>query len=555
MKNLCHNTSVSVRHPRWRLALVRAVTVFVLLVLASAQNVEAQQQCHPAEVILNQRHDFDVGRMRISNRTANAQDNKFSQVPTRQSGRNPRKKEKIEGIEDIVLPPLEQELEEHGGAHLYAPEGDYFHQHLEGSVGHGAPLRVPEDFPNPQPITAFQEFLGSDPIHPNPGWKWFGENGFQWEPRFVAAGSYELFGIAFEEGNDRQDLIGHQMLLDLDFRITGTERAHVQFRPLGRRNTGGSFIQLSEPQIYDDNSTFIPDRWWIEGELYSVFSDWIDDPTKVRDYHFVAGKFPLSLHNSLLINDDITGITVSKNTFIRGELSNVNTQVFYAFDDVDAFPDVASDLFGAHMNVDIRHWFLEMTYANVTHSRSDAHDAQYAAFSATQFFGPFTFAGRGLWKWEDFGGTGDGELYVFESNLTRTFRGELSESLGLEYGVFYLNAFKSTSGWNSISGGNFDRLRAAFEVDPLVMISRSQNPADRIGVSAGVQLFRHNADESIIPEVTYEEPNDESSWGIGLRYLKKISPRTYLEFRGIRTWSDNEAIEREGVFLSTFFLL
>jgi len=531
--------------------------IVLVSVLISNATAHAQSERHAPEVILNQRHDFERGRMRIRNRTANAKDNKFSPIDTAETtrARNPRRKPQIEGLDEIELPPLEDELREHGGGFLYEAEGEYFHQNVEGTYGPYAPLRVDEDLENPQPITAFQQFLGNDPIHPNPGWQWFGENGFQWEPRFVAHGSYELFGIAFEENKLRQDLVGHQMLLDLDLRITGTERAHVQFRPLGRKNTGGSFIQLSEPQIYDDNSTLIPDRWWIEGELYSLISDWVDDPFTPLDYHVVLGKFPLSLHNGLLLNDDITGISVNKNTLIKAPFSNVNAQVFYAFDDVDAFEDVGSDLFGTHITADVRNVFFEMTYANVIHSRNDGRDAQYAAISATKFVGPYSLAARSFFKWEDEAGIGDGELYVLESNWTRSFDSEWAHAAGLEYGVFYVNGFKSTSGWNSISGGNFDRLRSVFEVDPLITISRTRNPADRIGVSAGVQLFRHNADESIVPEVTYEEPNDRSSFGIGLRYLRKLSARTYLEFRGILTWSGSDAIEREGVFLSTFFLL
>ena len=124
----------------------------------------------------------------------------------------------------------------------YEPEGEagyslsYSGAGADGDhVEHGRhlPLRLSENWQNPEPITGCQEFLGADRIRDPAGCQWLGEDGFQWEPRFVAAGSYELIGIAFEEDNQRQDIVGHQMLLDLDLRVTGTERVHVQLCPLG----------------------------------------------------------------------------------------------------------------------------------------------------------------------------------------------------------------------------------------------------------------------------------------------------------------------------------
>jgi hypothetical protein len=394
--------------------------------------------------------------------------------------------------------------------------------------------------------------LGADPIHPRPGLKWFGDNGFQWEPRFVASGSYEVFAIVLEEGGRRQDGIGHQLLVDLDLRLTGTERFHVQVRPLGRKNSGGSVLQLNDPVHYDDNSTLIPDRFWFEGELFSIFGGLFDDPFKPRDFHFVVGQFPFVLHNNLLMNDDVLGVAVNKNTILVSPLSNLNVQTFYAFDNVDAFEGTSADVYGVNATADYHHALIEATYAYLHNSRDSRRDANYAAASVTQFFGPVTLTGRTLFKWNDDAGRGDGQLYVVESNLTRSFPECVEHLTGVEYGVFYANVFKVTSGWNSISGGNFDRLRSAFEVDPLVSIARARNPDDTIGAALGVQLFRHHEEESIIPEVAYEAPDGTPIWGVGLRYLRKTGPRTYLEALGIRTWSGDKRLEREGMFLSTF---
>jgi hypothetical protein len=455
--------------------------------------------------------------------------------------------------DDEALPPLEDELLLHGGSYLYVPEGDQFGFEESHAHGHAHVLRLPETWQKPlPPITAFQDFLGADEIQPWYGQKWFGEEGFQWEPRFVTSGSYQVFGQFLEAGGQRQDGIGHNLVLDFDLRVTGTERAHVQYRPLGRKGTGGSFWQLSDPTGYDDNSTIAPDRWWIEGEFYSLFSDWLGDEFTPYDYHVTLGKVPYAVHNSLLINDEVTGVIVTKNTLIVPPLSNLLVQGFYFFDDVDTPTPRATDLAGLHATADWRHAFLEATVAYVSHSGSSAYDSRYGAFSATKFFGPLTLAGRALFKGGDDAGTGDGALYVLESNFTRAASHELECSTGIQKAVFYANAFKATSGWSPISGANFNRLRSNFAVDPLVRIGRGFNPGDTIGVSLGAELFRHHEDEQFIPEVAYEQVQGDPVWAVGLRWLRKIGPRCYLDANGVLSWSDDPALDREGVFVSTF---
>lgn len=457
-------------------------------------------------------------------------------------------------LDDEPLPPLEEELRLHGGAHLYAGEGDGFRPDAADYHDHVQVLRLPDWWENPNPVTGFADFDGADKIQDWPGAKWFGDEGYQWEPRFVGHGSYSLFGFLLEQNGTRQDGIGHQLIVDLDLRVTGTERAHVQFRPFGRENSGGSFYQFSDPADFDDNSTLIPDRWWIEGEFYSMFGGLIDDQFTPLDYHITAGKVPFRLHNSLLVNDEMTGVILTKNTLIIPPLANLNVQGFYFFDDVNSATPQSTDLVGMHAQADWRHAFIEGTFAYVSHSGDKGFDSRYGALSATKFFGPLSLAGRALFKDGDERGRGDGALYVLESNFTRSLSPELQCSTGIEYAVFYANLFRATSGWNTIAGANLNRLRSTFAVDPLVRIAQGQGPSDTQGVSLGVQLFREHEDESFIPEIAYEEPQGDSVWGVGLRWQRKLGPRVYIDALGVLTWSKNEALDREGIFVSTVWV-
>jgi hypothetical protein len=254
------------------------------------------------------------------------------------------------------------------------------------------------------------------------------------------------------------------------------------------------------------------------------------------------------LHNNLLINDEIVGLVVNKNTLYLGQLSNVNVQAFYAFNDVDSFANADATLYGTHLTLDWRRVFFEATYANVQHETDPGRESNYAALSVTKQLGQWSYGGRTLFKWGDETGRGSGELFVVESAYTRYFSECFYATTGIEYGVFYANAFHATQGWNSIGGGNFNRLRSSFETNPLVSISIARAPDDNSGLALGVQLFRHDEDESFIPEIAFESPGGQGVFGMGFRYLRKTGPRSFFELLGVYNASDDPSLRREGVF-------
>jgi len=447
--------------------------------------------------------------------------------------------------DEEYLPPLEEELWHHGGSYLYAPEGDRLNWPAPDSHEHYQVLRLPEDWEEPKPVTAFEEFLGADEIHPRPHLHWLG-HGYRWEPRFVGYGSYQLFAFAFEENNMRRDAIGHQLIAELDLRLTGTERFHVQYLPIGENNTGGSYYQFSDPEGYVDNSTAVPERYWFEGELHSMFGGFLN-PFAVWDYHIVGGMYPLALQNSLLMNDNILGFAVNKNNIFLGPLSNINAQVFAGFDDVDAFPDSGARVFVANASIDYRRRFYELTYALLCNKHDASRDAHYLAISRTSWHGMLSVAGRAMFRFCSDGLSGGGQLFVLESNYTRVFE---RKPLGIEKGVFYVNAFLANDGWRPIAAGGFNRLTTAFEVNPLTQIATGNTVGENWGAVLGVQLFRRHEDESLIPEIAFQSPEDEPVFGLGLRYLRKTGARSYFEVLGTLNFSNDPLYQRRGIFLS-----
>ncbi len=454
-----------------------------------------------------------------------------------------------------ALPPLCVELDHHGGSYLYVPEGDGFHEQTAhqtcDGANHEAPKRLPEWFQAPQPCTQFSEYLGADPIQLSPG-AWPGLGGYQWEPRFVAHGRYDVFGLAFQENDARQDGLGHNLTLDADLRLTGTERFHLQHRPVGEDGSGGSFYQFNDVDAYQDNSTAEPARIWFEGELASIFSGFINNPTKAWDLNFALGKFPLALHNSLLMNDEVAGLMVGNNNLRLGPTSNLNARVFWLFDDVNSFSEFGSDVLGADAFVDLRHAFIEATYAYRQHGATSEGDAHYLALSATQFFGPSTLSARAMTKIAG-PADSDGQLFVLEGNTHIRFDHGVLPRTGIHHGVAFATAFYATNGWSPIAGGNFNRIRSSFEVNPLVLIARGDQD-DTPGVAVGIQLFGENEDSSLTPEIAWEAPSGQSVLGAGLKYQRQTSVQSFLELRGLVNFSSHDPFDRDGVFASHHWL-
>jgi hypothetical protein len=441
------------------------------------------------------------------------------------------------------MPELTEELWLHGGSYLYRPEGEQLHWPGEENR-HYDYLRLPSDWIAAEPLTMFAEFLGADAVKHYPFLRW--PCGYSWEPRLVAHGSYEIFGTVFEQGGQDFIVIGHHLVADLDLRLTGTERFHVQFRPFGEGNTGGSYLRFDNPIDFVNNATIEPQRYWFEGELHSIFSGYVD-PFSPLDVGITVGRFSFSLHNSLLMNDEIIGVVLSKNTIFLGLLSNLNVQFFYGFNEVDAFADDGSQLIGVNASADHRGVFYESTYAFARHDSEAGRNSHFAAISRTKLYGRHNVSARALVKWGDKLGRGSGELFTLEAN--RVYH--LARPVGdVRHFVLFANAFVASKGWTSLGGGNFNRIRTAFEVNPLVRIAAGAASGDTAGLAIGAQIFRRFDDESFVPEIAFELPGGEAVFGIGMRYLRKTSKRSFIDALGTANMSADPQYDRLGLFLS-----
>ena len=145
--------------------------------------------------------------------------------------------------------------------------------------------------------------------------------------------------VAYNSNNGKDIAqIATRLNLDVDFKITGTERIHAFFTPIQKNNKftrfefGGGDGDRKFTDEFDPN----PQTLFFEGDFGSIYSGFSGREAGF-DLPFTVGLFPLFLQNGIWANDAILGGAVSltaKNSKKLG-LANFDVTFFAGFDNVD----------------------------------------------------------------------------------------------------------------------------------------------------------------------------------------------------------------------------
>ena len=145
--------------------------------------------------------------------------------------------------------------------------------------------------------------------------------------------------LAYNRNNGKDIAqVATRLNLDVDLKITATERIHAFFTPIQKNNQFTRF----EFGVGDGNGKFNgefdpePQTLFLEGDFGSLYSG-ISGQEATFDLPFTVGLFPLFLQNGIWANDAILGGAVSfpaKNSQALG-LANFDVTLFAAFNDVD----------------------------------------------------------------------------------------------------------------------------------------------------------------------------------------------------------------------------
>jgi hypothetical protein len=361
--------------------------------------------------------------------------------------------------------------------------------------------------------------------------------------------------VAFNKNNGVEVAqVATRVNIDVDFKITGTERIHAFFTPLQKDTqfTRFEFGGADGSGDFDFEFDPEPQTLFFEGDLGSIYTGFSGNEASF-DLPFTVGLFPLFLQNGIWANDAILGGAVSfpaKNSPFF-DLANFDITLFAAFDDVDNAGILGAgnndaNLIGATAFVDALGGYIEGGYAlvdgrggqdgNLTHFATAAYTRRYynTISNSTRVFAN---VGDG----SDV--SNDGLAIISENSLITGLPSTL-----LPYANFFVGFGNPQPLVDGNGAGILKNVGINFETDALTGFPKLDDTAsDAWGGAIGLQ-YLFNLDQQLVFEVAMVQPFDDdgigavdSQYGFGARYQLPLS-KAWL-FRADATYQLLENVE------------
>jgi len=395
-----------------------------------------------------------------------------------------------------------------------------------------------------------REFYGSG-IRP-PSETWLGPTNLVHQ-QFYVYGDYRS-GIAGGRNQaGRIDNWAQRLNLDLDYRITATERFHAFVGPLNDA-TNFTNVSLEDERLrYNEFYNLVPVTGFFEGDLGAIMGG-VNGGSSPAEIPVTAGLVPLLFQNGIWMEDAVTAVAVAIPARHSRALnwSNYDATFFAVVDQINspAFgaDEHAAQAFGTAWFIDTYGGYIETGYAYL-HDRKDLGRSYHnATFSFTRRYFDrisnsvrvITNSGQDLAKGDR---TADGVLLLVENSLVT------SAPMNL---IPYCNAF---AGWDrpqsvaraGVSGGVLRNTGINFEIDGLNgHPTLDATAADSWGGAIGVDLIGNDFDRQWIIEAAYVSPHGDRALiaadqiALGTRYQFTLSHRTIIRMDAMYGWQRDD---------------
>jgi hypothetical protein len=239
--------------------------------------------------------------------------------------------------------------------------------------------------PNPTArplIEAGRELYG--PGEFQPGINLLGEKNLVF-PQLLMYGDGRTAIAYNDNGAIEKGLVATRLNLDIDFKITATERIHLFITPLNRAALFTRVEFAGDKQHSGVEIDFEPIALFFEGDLGRLFAGFSNQENHV-DLPFTFGLIPLLFQNGVWMQDAFAGFAITipaRNSPALG-ITNADITFFAGFDQVTtgAIPnDHSADIFGVATFVEAASGYFEFDYG-YTLGRKDFDDLSYHNLSA-----------------------------------------------------------------------------------------------------------------------------------------------------------------------------
>ncbi len=374
-------------------------------------------------------------------------------------------------------------------------------------------------------------------------------------PHFLVYGDYRA-GVGVHRDNGRPvRSIANRLNLDLDLRLTGTERIHAFMGPLDHNNrfTRLDFSDSRNVEFEEELDAQL-DTVFFEGDLGAMTGGMtgIDAPF---DLPFTAGRIPLLYQNGIWMEDAIDGVAFALPWRHNRALnwSNYEMSFFAGFNQVTspAFGNnnQAAEVFGTAWFIEAYDGYIEADYAYVNdkdflgrsyHNTALAYTRRYwqKISNSIRVIGNLGQEGPRVTR------TADGVLLLLENSWVTRAPSTV---------VPYWNGFLGYGRPQSVaraagSGGILRNTGINFESDNLTGYpTLDATGSNAYGGAVGINLLSSDFSRQFVVEFaaqdTYGDPALSSApgeqYGLGTRWQKSLNNWTLVRVDLMHGWLDN----------------
>jgi hypothetical protein len=357
-------------------------------------------------------------------------------------------------------------------------------------------------------------------------------------------------------GNKGKDIaqIATRLNIDVDFKITGTERIHAFFTPLQKnaRFTRYEFGGGDGDGQFSGEFDLNPQTLFFEGDFGSIYSGFSGTDASF-DLPFTVGLFPLFLQNGIWANDAILGGAVSltaKNSKKLG-LPNYDVTFFAGFNNVDNAGILgagrqSANIYGVTTFIDAFSGYIEAGYG-VIEGRDEQEGLLAHFLTAAYTRRYYNTLSNSTRVFANFGNGKDDEGFVVisENSLITSLPSTL-----IPYANFFVGFGNPQPLVDGFGAGILKNVGINFETDALTGYPKLDDSGSNAwGGAIGLQ-YLFNLDQQLLFEAAMVQPFEDDGigtrrpqYGFGVRYQIPID-RAWL-FRADATYQIIEGAEKD----------
>jgi hypothetical protein len=326
--------------------------------------------------------------------------------------------------------------------------------------------------------------------------------------------------VAYNNNNGKDIAqIATRLNIDVDLKITGTERIHAFFTPLQKNNrfTRFEFGGGDGDGRFTGEFDPTPQTLFFEGDFGSLYSGFSGKEAGF-DLPFTAGLFPLFLQNGTWANDAILGGAVTfpaKNSRKLG-LPNYDITLFAAFDNVDNKGILGANkhnanIYGATTFIDAFNGYIEAGYGLI--QGRDEQDGLFTHFLTAAYSRRyFNTVSNSTRMFANFGNGKDDEGFaiISENSLISSLPSTL-----IPYANFFIGFGNPQPLVDGLGAGILKNVGINFETDALTGYPKLNDTGSNAwGGAIGLQ-YLFNLDQQLVFEVATVQPFGDPISGIG----------------------------------------